>query len=253
MGQGNLVLLDIFSYSCMNCLRSLDYIRKIDERYNGYGLKTILVHTPEWEFEKDKRNVAFALKKYNVPFPVVMGKDRELIRKLKIDFWPTQLLVHNNKIVYRHIGEGNYKLLESKIRQILKASPKKVFIKEPLYSRFPAVYLGRKKKGKIITDRNKLRFGLIHSEGKWVQNEEYIRHVGRGGSLGIITKGSMIYAVARARKAANVQVIVDNKKKREIKVSKPGLYFIARLKGNNQHCLKLITNGKLEVYSFAFE
>src|SRR3990167_1313877 len=115
MGQGNLVLLDIFSYSCMNCLRSLKYIRKIDERYNKYGLKTTLIHTPEWEFEKNKSNIARALKKYSISFPAIIGKDRKLINKLKIDFWPAQLLVHNNKIVYRHTGEGNYKLLEEKI------------------------------------------------------------------------------------------------------------------------------------------
>ena len=52
-----LILLDIFSYSCMNCLRSLELIKKIDKKYKEFGLKTIIVHSPEWEFEKDSKNI----------------------------------------------------------------------------------------------------------------------------------------------------------------------------------------------------
>ncbi len=252
MDPENPVLLDIFSYSCMNCLRSLDYIKKINKKYGKYGLNTILIHPPEWEFEKNKNNITNALKKYNISFPIILDKDKNLIKKLGIDFWPTQALIHNNQIVYKHIGEGNYKLLEKKIRQILGVNPKKIFSREPMYSKFPTIYLGKKKKGKIIHKKGILRFGLIYADGKWVQTGEYFQHIGKKGSLAIVTKGSIIYAVAKAKKKANVLVTVDNKQHRKITVSNPNLYLIAKLKDNRCHNLTLTTKRNLAVYSFAF-
>ena len=135
-----LLLFDIFSYSCMNCLRSLDYIKKINNKYKKYGLKTILIHPPEWEFEKNGNNILHSIKKQKIKFPIIIDKDKKLIKKLKINFWPSQVLIKssknpknflghkksqrdffvNNRIIYKHTGEGNYKALENKIIDILK-------------------------------------------------------------------------------------------------------------------------------------
>ena len=58
----------------MNCLRSLDFIKKIGNKYKKYGLKTILIHAPEWEFEKDHNNILRALKRYKIKFPIIIDK-----------------------------------------------------------------------------------------------------------------------------------------------------------------------------------
>ena len=70
-----LLLFDIFSYSCMHCLRSLDYIKKINNKYKKYGLKTILIHPPEWEFEKNSDNILHSIKKQKIKFPIIIDKD----------------------------------------------------------------------------------------------------------------------------------------------------------------------------------
>ena len=102
----------------MNCLRSLEYIKQINDKYKRYGLKTILIHPPEWEFEKDSSNILKAAKKYKIKIPILIDNNKKLVKKLKINFWPTQVLINNNKTAYKHVGEGNYKILENKIRGV---------------------------------------------------------------------------------------------------------------------------------------
>ena len=139
MTAKELFLFDIFSYSCMNCLRSLDYIKKIDDKYRKYGLKTILIHPPEWNFEKDGSNIIRAAEKYRIKMPIIIDKNKKIIKKLKINFWPTQILIKDRKMLYKHIGEGNYKALEDNIIRTLKIKTKSAFNKEPKYPKLQAV------------------------------------------------------------------------------------------------------------------
>ena len=88
-------------------------IKKIDKKYKKYGLETILIHPPEWEFEKNSETILHALKKRSITFPVVVDKHKKIIKKLGIDFWPTQIVMDDGKILYRHVGEGDYKKLEN--------------------------------------------------------------------------------------------------------------------------------------------
>ncbi|MBI4451943.1 hypothetical protein HY637_00810, partial [Candidatus Woesearchaeota archaeon] len=187
--MAELILLDIFSYSCMNCLRSLEYIKKIGTKYKKPGLKTIIIHPPEWDFEKQSSNILKAAEKYGIKIPIVIDKDYWIIKNLKVDFWPTQILIRNNKILYKHIGEGNYKGLEDSIIKNLNIKTKKEFTNEPKYSKFPTTYCGKKKKGKIkilnYNKNSKLRFGIVYLDNNWVQNKEYIKSMKNNSTLSI--------------------------------------------------------------------
>jgi len=246
-----LILLDIFSYSCMNCLRSLGYINKINNKYKKHGLKTIIVHTPEWDFEKKNNNILRSLKKNNIKIPVIIDKDKKIIKKLKINFWPTQVLIKDNKILYKHVGEGSYKKLEDKIRALLKIKSKRFFINEPKYSKFPTVYAGKIKNGKVSEIKDKIKFGTVYTNGMWIQKKEFI--VGNG-SLNVLTKGTIISFVAKSAddKPMIIKIELDNKKTRNLKIKEPQLYNIAITKNNNGKILNIETNSKLEIYSFAF-
>ncbi|MBI2647205.1 hypothetical protein HYW99_01900, partial [Candidatus Woesearchaeota archaeon] len=193
----------------MNCLRSLVYIKKIDNKYKQYGLETIIIHPPEWEFEKNVNNIIYALKRYNIKIPLIIDKNKKIIKRLKINFWPTQILIKNRKILYKHIGEGDYKNLENKIIKILKIKTKKLFNKEPRYSKFPAIYLGKRKKAKITRLKSKLKFGIIHTKGNWLQKDEFLCSIGKEeSSLLILTKGKITNFVVRSinKKIINVKV-----------------------------------------------
>ena len=236
----------------MNCLRSLDYIKKLDNKYKKYGLKTILIHTHEWNFEKDGNNIIRAAKKYKINVPIIIDKDKKIIKNLKINFWPAQVLIKNSKIVYRHIGEGSYRKLEEKIRKILKIKSDALFNKEPKYSKFPTIYAGRGKKGRLSELKDVLKFGIIYKNGAWKQNEESL--TGKG-SLAIKTKGKVVSMVASSinKKTIKINIKLNNETNKNISVNEPRLYDITKLRNNKSRILELSTKSKIAVYSFAFQ
>jgi len=251
MTAKELFLFDIFSYSCMNCLRSLDYIKRIDDKYKKYGLKTILIHPPEWDFEKNISNIIRAAKKYRIKMPIIIDKNKKIIKKLKINFWPTQILVKDRKILHKHIGEGNYKALEDNIIKALKIKTKGAFNKEPKYTKFPTVYAGRRKYGKISKLKNKIDFGVVYKNGIWKQNSESL--IGKG-SLTLKTKGKVISMVAKSvnKTAIKINIKLNNKANKNISINEPRLYDLIKLKTNESKILELSAKSKIAVYSFAF-
>lgn len=246
-----LLLFEIFSYSCMNCLRSLDFIKKIDNKYKKYGLKTILIHAPEWEFEKDHNNILRALKKYKIKFPIIIDKNKNIIKNLKINFWPTRILIQNDMTIYKHIGEGGYKKLEEKITSTSRVKTRKIFKKEPRYAKFPTVYAGKRKGGRISEIKKKLKFGIVYIEGNWKQNDEFSKG---DGFLTIRTKGKIISLVAKSvsNKPINLKIKLNNKFVKNLRIDVPQSYDILKLKDNVSKVLSLETKSELEVYSFSF-
>ena len=251
MTAKELFLFDIFSYSCMNCLRSLDYIKKINSKYKKYGLKTILIHPPEWDFEKDSNNVIRAAKRYKIKMPIIIDKNKKIIKHLKINFWPTQILIKDRKMLYKYIGEGNYKALEDNIIKALKIKTKGAFNKEPKYTKFPIVYAGKKKGGMIPELKNKINFGVVYKKGIWKQNKESL--VGKG-SLTIKTKGKIASMVASSinKKQIKINIKLNNEANKNTSINEPRLYDIIKLKTNKSKILELSAKSKIAVYSFAF-
>ena len=237
-----LILLDVFSYSCMNCLRSLEYIKKIDNAYRKEGLQTIIVHTPEWDFEKRHNNVLDAAKRYKIRIPIIIDKNKKLINKLKINFWPAQVLMANGKVLYRHIGEGDYKKLENSIIKNLKINVKNIFRKEPDHSKFPTLYCGKRKGKKFKLDG-------------WVQKNEYMKSVKSNSVFTIKTKGKATNFVAGSLKSKPimVKIILNNTLVKNITIKNQQLYNLAKTKGSEQKELRMIAPKNLAIYSFSFQ
>jgi len=235
----------------MNCLRSLDFIKKIDNKYKKYGLKTILIHAPEWEFEKDHNNILRSLKKYKIKFPIIIDKDKNIIKNLKINFWPTRILIQNDRTIYKHIGEGGYKKLEEKITNASRVKTRKIFKKEPRYAKFPTVYAGKRKGGRISEIKKKLKFEIVYIDGNWKQNDEFLKG---NGFLIVRTKGKIISLVAKSvsNKPINLKIKLNNKFVKNLRIDVPQSYDILKLKDNISKVLSLETKSELEVYSFSF-
>src|SRR3989338_6737252 len=250
-----LVLFDIFSYSCMNCLRSLEYIKRINKKYKKFGLETIIIHPPEWEFEKNKNNIKSALKKYNIKFRIKIDKDRKIIRKFNENFWPTQILVHGNKLVYKHAGEGNYKKLEESLIKHLEINIKKIFNNEPKYTKIPTIYCGKRTKGLISKSNKELKFGTVYTDKNWVQKDEYLQSLADNSSLTMLTKGTIANFVAKSinNKSIKIKIILNNKLIKGLVINKPQLYQIIKSKNSAQKQLTIIAPENLAVYSFSFQ
>src|ERR1700761_517379 len=119
--HGKVVLVDFWTYSCINCLRTLPYIKAWNEKYKDSGLVIIGVHTPEFPFEKNESNVREAVKDLGVLYPVPMDNDYTIWRSFNNEYWPADYFIDaTGKVRFHHFGEGAYEESEQWIRTLLK-------------------------------------------------------------------------------------------------------------------------------------
>jgi cytochrome c biogenesis protein CcdA/thiol-disulfide isomerase/thioredoxin len=125
--KGHVVLVDFWTYSCINCLRTLPYIRAWADRYKDDGFIVLGVHTPEFAFEKDPDNVRRAIKELQIPYPVPLDNDYSIWKAFNNQFWPADYLVDaTGHIRYHHFGEGKYDETETHIQELLKENNTKL-------------------------------------------------------------------------------------------------------------------------------
>ncbi|MBL4665313.1 MAG: redoxin domain-containing protein [Nitrospinaceae bacterium] len=120
---GKVVLIDFWTYSCLNCLNAMPYVKNWHKKYKGHGLVVLGIHAPEFGFEKKYQNVLQAVKKHQIKFPVAQDNGFRLWRAYKNRYWPALYLIdRQGRVRYMHFGEGRYQVTESAIRQLLKNS-----------------------------------------------------------------------------------------------------------------------------------
>ena len=118
--KGNVILVDFWTYTCINCIRTMPYLKSWYDKYTDDGLVIIGVHTPEFDFEKKYENVKSAVEKYELKYPTVQDNNYATWRAYNNRFWPHKYLIDiDGFIVYDHIGEGGYDITEKKIQELL--------------------------------------------------------------------------------------------------------------------------------------
>jgi cytochrome c biogenesis protein CcdA/thiol-disulfide isomerase/thioredoxin len=118
--RGKVVLVDFWTYSCINCIRTLPYITAWDRKYRDQGLVIVGVHSPEFEFEKNIANVRAAIARYGIRYPVAMDNTLSTWVNFNNEYWPAHYLIdRQGRVVYTHFGEGDYAITENNIRYLL--------------------------------------------------------------------------------------------------------------------------------------
>jgi thiol-disulfide isomerase/thioredoxin len=119
--RGRVVLINFWTYTCINSLRPLPYVKEWSAKYKDSGLVVIGVHTPEFSFEKEQPNVETAMREHKVTYPVVMDNNYQIWRAFKNEFWPAFYIIDGKgQIRYQHFGEGDYGETEGAIQELLK-------------------------------------------------------------------------------------------------------------------------------------
>ena len=119
--KGKVVLVDFWTYSCINCLRTLPYVEAWAQKYKDSGLVVIGVHTPEFPFEKDPSNVRKAVHDFGITYPVAMDNNHKIWNAFNNEYWPAHYFIDvHGKVRYHHFGEGNYDESERWIQELLK-------------------------------------------------------------------------------------------------------------------------------------
>jgi thiol-disulfide isomerase/thioredoxin len=276
--RGKVVLVDFWTYSCINCIRTQPYLNAWHEKYSDKGLVIIGVHTPEFEFEKDPENVKNAIEENGIEYAVALDNDYTTWRAYKNRYWPRKYLVDKEGIIrYDHIGEGAYEETEKMIQKLLAETGSKVDdsvvdIKsdksnlpktKELYAGYGFAFsrdqdLGNKqglKPGETIDytiekDYSDLeKEDTIYLQGEWMSGKDDLLAVSNG-KIVLDYTASEINIVAQSKEKVTVKVI-NNGEEKTLDVFKPSLYNLYKGEHGN-HLIEIIVPKGFSFNSFTF-
>jgi len=251
-----IILVDFWTYSCINCQRTLPYLNNWYEKYKDSGLVIVGVHTPEFEFEKDYQNVLSATKKYGVQYPVVLDNDYGTWSAYENRYWPRKYLIDiDGYIVYDHIGEGAYEETELKIQELLAeraeklgleempsvtedtAAPEGVSVVDFTEPKSPEIYFGATRNEylgngirgvvgeQIFQSPDKLQANILYLEGVWNVTSEYSENKTVGARVIFKYRAKNVNIVASSDTETVIELKLDGlplaeKAGRDVDVSK---------------------------------
>jgi thiol-disulfide isomerase/thioredoxin len=121
--RGKVVLVDFWTYGCVNCVNTLPHVTELYAKYRDRGLVVVGIHTPEFPFEHSASNVQAALKRHGITYPVGQDNESQTWNAYRNQYWPAQYIVdQNGKIVFQHDGEGQYEQIDRTIARLLNAN-----------------------------------------------------------------------------------------------------------------------------------
>ena len=121
--RGKVVLVDFWTYGCVNCVNTLPRVTELYAKYKDKGLVVVGVHTPEFPFERSASNVQAALKRHGITYPVAQDNESKTWDAYRNQYWPAQYIIdQTGKIVFQHAGEGRYDEIDRTVARLLNAS-----------------------------------------------------------------------------------------------------------------------------------
>ncbi len=273
------ILLDFWTYSCINCQRTLPYLINWHERYNDLGLQIIGIHSPEFDFEKDYENVVKATDKFGIPYPVILDNSFRTWKAYKNRYWPRKYIIDiDGFIVYDHIGEGGYDETEKIIQKLLKERDLVLGINSNIpddmaeviadkagYILTPEIYFGygfsREQLGNkegwhpeevidykmpTFIEKNKFYLG-----GKWINLNDYMES-NSDSSIVIKYFAKNINIVAGSDAGTEINIYNDEKFVKKLMIKDFDLYNLVSSDGSEEHTLRIETGKGLKAYTFTF-
>ncbi len=260
--KGKVVLIDFWTYSCINCIRTLPHITAWAEKYKDQGLVVIGVHAPEFAFEKNPENVRQALNKFNIQYPVVLDNDFSTWKNYKNKYWPAHYLIdRDGRVVYTHFGEGHYDITENNIRYLLglggsDAVQDHASVTSP--DQTPETYLGTARaERESSASAGQLPLNEWALDGEWVRTSEYIQSAGAGDTLTLHYNAKKVFLVMESADGKPIGVTITNEDESHsnmIDVQQSSLYdiIIHKDKKDSTVVIKAGAPG-LRLYAFTFE
>lgn len=227
--KGKVILVDFWTYSCINCIRTLPYLVDWNQKYSDKGLVIVGVHSPEFEFEKNINNVKQAVARFGIKYPVLLDNDHETWNAYQNSYWPRKYLVDSDGYIrYDHIGEGGYAETENAIRNLLaeRSDQQGLEISNPNQTKLivsgvpsvdfnqiktPELYFGyqyaRAQLGNIegfnpektvnyTIPSSNLDTNVIYLQGLWKNNPDNMELVGPDGKITLVYSAKSVNIVA---------------------------------------------------------
>ncbi|HLC71138.1 MAG TPA: thioredoxin-like domain-containing protein [Candidatus Nanoarchaeia archaeon] len=284
--KGKLVLLDFWTYSCINCLRTLPALTEMWQKYKDKKFVIIGVHTPEFEFEKDLMNVQKAVRKLGIEYPILNDPERINWENHGNTYWPRAALINKDgEIILDHVGESGYDEIDAeiiaelkKMKQITTATKYKEQQRFYHPSVSPETYAGSARNAglgsaKVCTksgcdeyyDSGKYHPNIIYLQGDWLQTNEYLEFKGEQGHFAFKYFAKEVNVVMEGSSSA--AIMLDNKplpvaaagKDVQVKYDKAlvflhgaDMYNVINNKDYHEGVLKIIPSKGLRVYALTF-
>ncbi|MDP1721942.1 MAG: cytochrome c biogenesis protein DipZ [Candidatus Gottesmanbacteria bacterium] len=284
--RGQVVLVDFWTYTCINCIRTLPYLKSWHEKYKNKGLTIVGIHTPEFEFEKNPDNVARAIRDFGIMYPVMQDNAFATWNAYANRYWPAKYLIDKNGVIlYTHFGEGNYDETETKIQELLKEAgtlTEEMPVNNAAYqtsARTPETYLGNWRIAAIasperiqqdVSKRYSIPENLTQNTfalgGTWMVGYEYAQPE-RGANLIYRFDAANVFLVMRPKTKGTIgtiRVLLDGKPADKntagedvndgvVRVDADRLYKLIKLPSGGEHTLELeFPEGNIELYAFTF-
>ncbi|HLD33245.1 MAG TPA: redoxin domain-containing protein [Candidatus Nanoarchaeia archaeon] len=281
------ILLDIWTYTCINCQRTLPYITSWYEKYKDDGLIIIGIHTPEFQFEKKIENVQNAVSQFNINYPVVLDNNFATWNAYENSYWPRKYLIDiDGFIVYDHVGEGGYKETEQKIQELLKERMERLnedkqldeslteIESETNAARSPETYFGAWRNNNFGNGKQnavgtqtlelpkQIQPNTLYLSGTWDIQQQYAKTTQKSDAIVFYYNAKKIFMVARADEPVNLKVFIDgqipkNPGKDVINgtatIKEDRLYELMNDTEASPHIIELAAeDGGLEVFTFTF-
>ena len=273
------LLVDFWTYSCINCQRTQPYLNAWYKKYKDLGLEIIGVHTPEFEFEKNKTNVQKAIANFGIKYPVVQDNDYATWNAYDNRYWPRKYLIDiDGFIVYDHIGEGDYEETEQKIQELLEErmaafSEQKDIVKdtvkpqntESIEARSPETYFGAARNNNFgngtpgvlgpqhLTLPKQIQKNLFYLSGEWIFEKEYATNQVDGAKIVFQYDAKNVYIVASSTNGTQIRILQDGKEVKTLEIKDEKLYQLIGSDKSGVHTLEIqITKGAIKAYTFTF-
>jgi cytochrome c biogenesis protein CcdA/thiol-disulfide isomerase/thioredoxin len=284
--RGKVVIVDFWTYSCINCIRTLPYLNDWHAKYADDGLVILGVHTPEFEFEKSRDNVARATQQYGIQYLVAQDNNYATWEAYDNLYWPAKYIIDaNGRVRYTHFGEGEYEKAEAVIRTLLAEAGMKAaadggsiggYALAP--GRTPETYLGAARLGPLASPEpvrpgtqqefslpERLQRDQFALAGTWTLAPEHAQ-AGEGARLDIRFFADKVYLVLTPESGGDeVEVLLDGRRVGDgsagadaldgvVEVNEPRLYTLVDLRGQpGEHTLTLrFLRGGTNAYAFTF-
>ncbi len=276
------ILLDFWTYSCINCLRTLPYLKMWHQKYKDQGLEIIGMHTPEFDFEKDYSNVSKAVKDLGVEYSVVQDNNYSTWNAYKNKYWPHEYLIDiDGYIVHDKIGEGGYDQTEREIQAALKerdrtlglpdtvpggiVNPTDAVAVSQTEAQSPETYfgagrneyLGNGARGAVGKQRLSLppiiNENTLYLDGEWNFENQFAEN--SGGNAKIIYKYSAknVYFVASSKEGINIKILKDGKESGNVFIKDNKLYKLIGGSDYGDHTIEIqIEKPGLQAFTFTF-
>lgn len=267
--RGKVVLVDFWTYSCINCIRTLPYVTKWYDTYRDKGFVVVGVHAPEFAFEKVTSNVKTALARHKINYPVAQDNDFMTWRAYGNQYWPAKYLINQQgNIVYTHFGEGDYDITERAIQQLLGVDQAITSPEEQAQSKSqpsPEMYFGFDREEYMAQNYARSsapqqfnwltgqEINQYQLEGTWAIEAEKAVLKSSNGRIRLRYNGSEVHMVASSPNGSTLKIFVNNKEQTPVTVNTSQLYTLFQEDQSTEHELIIeITGAGFEAFTFTF-